>query len=79
MNEDYAVPAAGTIPYQNFRVETTLEEENQSQALPISFRNDEGFLANSRRPRRTDRSRSVQSRLSMQPRIAATPRAAPNW
>ena len=35
MNEDYAVPAAGTIPYQNFRVETTLEEDKWVKAAEI--------------------------------------------
>jgi hypothetical protein len=35
MKEDYAVPASGTIPYQNFRVETTLEEDKWIKAAEI--------------------------------------------
>ena len=35
MNEDYAVPAEGVIAYQNFRVETTLDEDKWVQAAEI--------------------------------------------
>ena len=35
MNEDYAVPAEGTSPYRNFRVETTLDEDKWIQAAEI--------------------------------------------
>jgi hypothetical protein len=35
MNEDYAVPATGTIPYQNFRVQTTLDEDKWIAAAEI--------------------------------------------
>ena len=35
MNKDYSVPADGVIPYQNFRVETTLTEDKWIQAAEI--------------------------------------------
>jgi hypothetical protein len=35
LKEDYAVPAAGVIPYQNFRVETTLDEDKWVQAAEV--------------------------------------------
>ena len=34
-NEDYAVPAAGVIPYRNFRVELTLDEDKWVSAAEI--------------------------------------------